>query len=442
MHNDPDSSEYSDDMNLGHMENGCARQMSPEESAARTCDEFDAVSKEPGITTVIDLDLDTKFVTRTLGVACDMKHDTFFFKTVPVQKSLTKRSILSTVSSVFDPLGFVAPYVIRAKVILQDLWVKGVDWDEPLEHDDVTDWSSWVRDLDRMSAVVIPRCYWPIQFVPVLYALHTFVDASEKAFAAVCYLLLTSSCGERHNSLVVAKTRVAPMNDKCLTLPRLELQAAVLGTRLQNTVMRELKFELSISPTCCHFWSDSLIVLQYIRNDTKRFKTFVANRLSEIRESSNPEQWHYVPSALNPADDATRGLSVGDLTQDHRWFRGPEFLWGSEDMWPSQELLNGQSFEGDVEVRHVNIASGCDSSGCDSFGSGSGCDSSGFICPADYSDLRHLLRVGAWCLRFLSNTRVSLITERETGPLRVHEINDVMMYFVRDAQAFAYSEEI
>lgn len=382
-----------------------------------------AVTKQPGISTVIDLDLDNKSVTRTLGIACDMKLDVFIFRTIPVDKPRTKRGILSTVSSVFDPLGFVAPYVIRAKVILQDLWVKGVGWDDPLEQNDVTDWFDWVQDLSELSSVVVPRGLWPAEFVPAQNELHTFVDASEKAFAANCYLTVTSTSGERHSALVIAKARVAPLNDKCLTLPRLELQAAVLGVRLQQTVKRELDLDFS----AVHFWSDSLIVLQYIKNDTKRFKTFVANRISEIRQSSDPDQWHYVPSALNPADDATRGLPVGVLSSDHRWFTGPAFLRDAEHMWPSQALLNSTVLsECDTEVKYVNVVK----------------EEPSFISPIDYSDLRHLLRVCAWCVRFLSNARVSLIQKREIGPLKVKEIKDMLEYWVGDAQAQAYPEEV
>lgn len=381
---------------------------------------LDMLSAQPGVTTVIDLSLDEKTVTRTLGLVCDMRSDVFTFRIVKSDKPCTKRGILSAICSVFDPLGFVAPYTIRAKMFMQVLWEKGVDWDENISSD-MSDWVKWIEQLAELPHVSIPRSYWPADFTPAEYKLHTFVDASERAYAAVCYIQIMSLSGKLYNNLVISKSRVAPTKSKCITLPRLELQAAILGVRLQRTVTSELKLAFAE----VHYWSDSVIVLQYIRNDSKRFKTFVANRISEIRENSDPEQWHHVPGSLNPADDSTRGLNVNDLSPDHRWFKGPDFLWGPQEMWPSQEVLESGHDHNDAEVKHVNLVGVKEK----------------VLNPADFSDIGRFQRVAAYCLRFLSNARASA-NRRKHGPLTVQETGNALLPWIKEDQRSTYLLEI
>ena len=130
----------------------------------------------------------------------------------------------------------------------------------------------------------------------------------------------------------MGKVRNAPV--KFTSIPRLELQAAVLSTRINKTLREEL--DLNIQSTI--YWTDSEIVLHYLKNEKRRFQTFVANRVEEIRENSRPEEWKHVPGKLNPADDASRGINPSELVLNHRWLRGPEFLWQPESSWPNIEL--------------------------------------------------------------------------------------------------------
>ena len=115
-----------------------------------------------------------------------------------------------------------------------------------------------------------------------------------------------------------------------MTIPRLELSAAVLAVKLDRSLREELEMKIDESV----FWSDSTAVLQYIKNQDKRFHTFVANRLAVIHDGSKPSQWNFVESTRNPADDASRGLSVEELLHQERWFKGPDFLWKEETSWP------------------------------------------------------------------------------------------------------------
>ncbi|XP_046562169.1 uncharacterized protein LOC124271147 [Haliotis rubra] len=114
-----------------------------------------------------------------------------------------------------------------------------------------------------------------------------------------------------------------------------------------------LKHELEISVDQTYFWTDSMSVLRYIANDSKRFRTFVANRLSVIHEGSVPSQWKYVDTQNNPADEASQGLSIDAFLKDTRWISGPEFLWENEEMWPQQTHISTDIPMKDVELRKV-----------------------------------------------------------------------------------------
>ncbi|XP_046844958.1 uncharacterized protein LOC124449217 [Xenia sp. Carnegie-2017] len=148
----------------------------------------------------------------------------------------------------------------------------------------------------------------------------------------------------------MGKSRVAPL--KTVTVPRLELTAATLAVKLNKQICDEL--DLSISQIV--FWSDSMIVLRYIKSENKRFQTFVANRLQVIHDASTPNQWRHVPTKLNPADLASRGISLGRATgQDQRdlqfWLNGPDFLWKDPKLWPTQLDDIPDVEDTDVEVK-------------------------------------------------------------------------------------------
>ncbi|XP_068738913.1 uncharacterized protein [Montipora capricornis] len=132
--------------------------------------------------------------------------------------------------------------------------------------------------------------------------------------------------GNIHCSFVIGKSRLAPL--KAITIPRLELSAAVVFVKLDNMIRRELGLPIEESI----FWSDSTSVIQLIQNQSKRFQT-VAYRLSIIHDGSSPDQRRYVDSRSNLADDASRGLTAEQLIHNKRWLHGPEFLWKSDECW-------------------------------------------------------------------------------------------------------------
>ncbi|XP_038062679.1 uncharacterized protein LOC119733173 [Patiria miniata] len=278
---------------------------------------------------VVKLDFDHLPVERTLGVRWDVEADKFGFEAAVKCKPATRRGILSTVSSLYDPLGFLAPFILPVKILLQDLCRQGRGWDEKVEECEMMRWKRWLDDLPRLTCVTIDRCLQPREFSDIVaFQLHHFSDASERGYAAVSYLRVVDVHGKIHCAFVMGKARLCPV--KQVTIPRLELSAAVLAVRLNQLIQREIR--LPIMETV--YWTDSTSVLQYIQNESRRFHTFVANRVSRIQSGSDPSQWRYVDTASNPADDGSRGLTADAMIKNQRWLNGPDFLLKEVQHWP------------------------------------------------------------------------------------------------------------
>jgi hypothetical protein len=294
-----------------------------------------------------DLSHDAPLVDRALGVFWNVENDTLGYKIQLKDKPLTKRGLLSTLSSVYDPLGLASPFILKARKVVQDLCRKGLGWDEPLPSEQAQEWDEWVNDLPNMEKVLITRCVKPISFGKcVNIQLHHFADASQIAYGTASYIRMVNDKGDVHTQLIMAKSRLAPLRQ--MTIPRLELTAATIAAKMDVMLKRELDLPIDQS----HFWSDSMIVLQYISSETKRFHTFVANRISLIRDISSPGQWHHVRTHLNPADDASRGLPAGDLNSP-RWLFGPDFLREEQTAWPDSDIMSTIE-DTDPEVKRDN----------------------------------------------------------------------------------------
>ena len=267
---------------------------------------------------------------RVLGILWNVSSDTMGFRVQIAKKPVTRRGILSTISSIFDPLGFVVPVLLTPKILLQQLCRLDLGWDDPIPQYLEDKWIKWTQDLPQLQEFKIRRCYKPPDFKPASCQAHYFSDASETGYGAVAYLRMTDGEGRTHCSFLVGKARVAPL--KTVTIPRLELTAATVAVRLDAQIKRELEIEVDSSV----FWTDSTVVLRYIDNKTSRFQAYVANRVQAIHDLSDPSQWRFVDGAANPADEASRGVSVENFLQSSRWTSAPEFLWKSEDQWPKK----------------------------------------------------------------------------------------------------------
>ena len=230
--------------------------------------------------------------------------------------------------------------------MLQELCKQEVESDEAINDKIATEWNEWIQDIKTISTVLIQRCFIPRDIGQITSTeLHCFADASEIGYGSVAYLRLVNTIGATHRAFVMGKSHLVPL--KSITIPRLELSAAVIATRLQVQIKRELDMPINTVT----FWTDSTSVLQYIRNKTIRFKTFVANRLSEIHDASRPSQWKHVESARNPADLASRGLRPSDKAALHAWLKGPEYLWNDKTSWPRAPVNFPETDDTEIEEK-------------------------------------------------------------------------------------------
>ncbi|XP_033753059.1 uncharacterized protein LOC117336558 [Pecten maximus] len=268
----------------------------------------------------LDLSIDTPPTQRSLGLSWNLSMDAFTFQITTELKPFTRRGILSTVTSLYDSIGFIAPVAVRVKLLLRDLMSTSSDWDDPLPAEKEVEWCAWRDSLKSLESVHIERCYSDILPDEVTRReLHVFSDASKEAIAAVSYLKIFDVTGRNHVSFVLGKAKVAPSHGH--TIPRLELCAAVLAVELAQRVQEHLDLPLDR----VEYYTDSRIVLGYVSNERRRFYVYVGNRVDHIRHLSDPDQWHHVPTDLNPADLGTRSVSAGNI-QHSIWLKGPSFI--------------------------------------------------------------------------------------------------------------------
>ena len=224
-------------------------------------------------------------------------------KEVPAK--VTQRVVLSQVSLVFDPL-FAFPLYSEDEIVaqrnLEETWQS---WDEELSQEDELAFKDWASELNHMNEMAIKRKY--LSKNAEVVDLHFFADASLDTMCIVAYFR-DQQTGEL--AYVVGKCRVAPMKQQ--SIPRLELQAAMYGTRLKQLIVDEHDVEIERTV----FWTDSTTVLQWLHVADKKQPVFVANRVAEILDSSTIDQWRLVEGTLNPADIGTIGKSVLELEKN------------------------------------------------------------------------------------------------------------------------------
>ena len=208
-------------------------------------------------------------------------------------------------------------------------------WDKPLQLDENSDFENLKKELSSFPDVHLPRKLFnemPISSIE----LHTIIDASELALSAVSYLRIEHIDESVSVALVIGRARVVPK--KRMSIPNLELQVAVYGAQLAQFVRDEMDIEIHKQV----FWSDSTTVLYWLRTPEIRHRIFIANRLAKILDVSSAQDWFYISSNINPADDGTRGYNVHQMNVNSRWLLGPYFLSQNENTWPKQDLLSAQ----------------------------------------------------------------------------------------------------
>lgn len=325
---------------------------------------------------------------KTLGVYWNPKFDTLNYRINPLKREqkVTKRQILSVVSQIFDKMGLAGPVVMRAKMMLRLLWRENLNWDQPVSNAIQAKFQGFYDDLQALNTID--------------QEMHVFSDASEKGYGA-CVCLRSNAGNDTYNTkLLRAKGKVAPI--KQLTLPRLELCAALLGAKLAQKV----RSALNIVFTRCIFWSDSTITYYWIQGSLEKWRTFVSNQVSMIQCLTDSSEWRHIRSQDNSADCISRVVSASEIGSRDLWWHGPPWLSREEREWaasspiqglpqmPKQRKINSTLYSAIAIVTAENLKL--------------------FL---RFSSLNKLKRVIAYCLRFKHNTRRS--KEKRSGPQHV-----------------------
>ncbi|XP_043485904.1 uncharacterized protein LOC122513563 [Polistes fuscatus] len=266
---------------------------------------------------------------KTLGVRWVPEQDEFRFDAASVADlaaAHTKRSVLSNIARLFDPLGWLSPVTVVAKILMQDMWLLKCDWDSPLPSELRERWYQYCQGLVTLPSLSVGR--WLGGTSNSYYQIHGFSDASSRAYAAVVYLRIDNGDGKCQVSLLASKSKVAPV--KTVSIPNLELCGAALLVRL----IRHLTSLDFLQKRPIFAWSDSQIVLTWLRKHPCHWKTFVANRVSLIQTQLPSASWSHVPSKENPADLASRGVAPEELAKSALWWHGPSWLAGPSVQWP------------------------------------------------------------------------------------------------------------
>ena len=351
---------------------------------------------------------------RVLGIQWSVSRDSFVlnsktFKKVDLENP-TQKKILKSVSSIYDPIGFIAPFTVRLRTIMQDVWRLGKQWGKLLLTSFDATLKSLMTEIRNISSIKIPRFLFEEKKTPKESTLHIFCDASLTAMCAVAYLKTEYTDSTGSINFIMGKAKVAPIRQQ--SIPKLELAAAVIGVRVAFFIKQQL--DVTISKTT--FWSDSATTLQFIYNSKETHKMYVANRVAEILETTSPSDWRHVPGVLNPADDGTRGWKLNEFKPDCRWFSGPLFLKHDPTNWPPTKVLN-YPLEASMALSGANQP---------------------LIDPKRFSSFEKLKRVLAFVILIISNLK----TTTKSFYLTIKTVNMSKIYLLRQSQELSFEEEL
>ncbi|GFW89957.1 uncharacterized protein TNCV_3741431 [Trichonephila clavipes] len=376
--------------------------------------------------------LNTLIASKVLGVGWNEKSDTFYFDSSDLGSFLskrinTKRYLLQAAGRLFDPVGFIGPYTIRIKCLIQEIWCLGLDWDDKLPKQLEVSWNKWCNEIHYLSEIKIPRYYFQ-NFLPsnaTTIQLHYFSDASKRAYGTVAYLRIELNDRNIISSFVASKGRVAPL--KTLSIPRLELMGALLSARLSDKIATAL-----IMPVSRFYWTDSSITCYWIKGDFNKHKVFVKNRIKEIQKLSDPKEWRYCKGKDNPADLISRGLPLNDLKNNKIWWHGPKWLTMKQTEWPlfSELIIETEINNDKLELKKsINVNTAVEKRQIEN------------NLISRYSSFSKLIRISALCLRFIYNCKVNPVL-RKIDCISASEFDHVTKVLVKQVQLNEFLTEI
>ena len=267
----------------------------------------------------VDIESDALPSYKVLGLAWNPNRDSFYLKIrLPDFIMWTRRSLLSTLISVFDPLGMAAPFLLPAKVMMLQLTQQTVDWDADISEEHRFQWKKFLDALPCLNELAMPRLYRGLTCA-ARTELHVFADASKLGFGAVCYMRTFNGAGYTV-TFMMGKSRVAPTPRQ--SIPTLEFCGAVAAVKLLKLIKQEHSFNVDK----IIYWTDSTTVLSYVPSTSKRRPVFETNRIKLIRNLSDPDQWRRVDTARNPADSFSRGVHPSRVQRSTQWLVGSAFL--------------------------------------------------------------------------------------------------------------------
>lgn len=363
---------------------------------------------------------------KTVGIGWTPATDQLSFsvdmtKLTKYYNKITKRQLLSDASKLYDPCGILSPITIKSKILMQEVWKSGVDWDSNVNKDIQNEWNIYRDELPMIEHIKIDRWFQTMPESQVY--LNGFCDSSEKAVAAVVYLIQTTQ-NITTSTLICSKTRVAPLNPE--TIPRLELNGAVLLANLAERITTNLK----IHKQNIHLWTDSSIVLHWLNSHASKWKTYVSHRVNEIHNLFGLSHWHHVSTHDNPADIASRGIYPSQLKDNYLWFRGPSWLILPENQWPKLIYILA-SDEKTEEKSHVNINA---ISMKPTFKE--------LVLLSQFDNFTSLTRITALCLRFIKNASNKETLKYAKEFITTEELRRAKEVWVKHVQSLFFKNEI
>ena len=364
---------------------------------------------------------------KVLGVQWDKHDDKLqiysekFAQDVQGKDKATKRSVLSAIAKMYDPIGIISPILVDAKILLQEICKMGIGWDDELNDRLKVLLFKWIECLKLAKVIEVERSLMKVKKADVKeIVIHGFSDASLKAYCGVIYLAIhtLNGCQVR---LLTLKTRVTPLKE--MSIPRLELTGARILAKLLETVKNAIEKTIEINRV--HLWTDSMTTLSWIMNK-REWKIYVANRVREILSKTDKSSWNYISGKDNPADLGSRGLKAVELKINELWWKGPQWL-PFKEKWPERSEMREVDeckIEEKVVKEQVLLVNDIDEP-----------EQSIIIEVGRYSTVGKAIRIVAYVMRFITNAKAVISNQAGIkGRLTVSELKEAERVLIKEAQ--------